>query len=277
MADQQQGALVVDQLFLQEFQGFRIQIVGGLIEYQQVEGLGEQLGQQQTVALAAGQGFHRLANPGGVEQEILQIADHMLVLAIQVDHIGAFRHVVDHAFLFVQGVAQLVEIGHLQLGTLFYGAAVRSQAIQQQANQGGFTTAVRAQNAHPVAAHQGHGKIADNLFAAHRIADLVGFHHDLAGVVAALDGQAGGAGAAAALGKFVAHGFQGTHPAFIAGAACLDALANPFFFLTQFLVEFGIGSFFRIQRRLFATQVLFITAGPAGQLAAIQLDDAGGQ
>ena len=78
MADQQQGAGVIVQQLFEQFEGFHIQIVGRLVHHQHIRGLREQFGQQQAVALAAGQPRDRCARPLRTEQEILQIAQHML-------------------------------------------------------------------------------------------------------------------------------------------------------------------------------------------------------
>ncbi len=75
---------------------------------------------------------------------------------------------------------------------------------------------------------------------------------------------------------FLAHGEQRAHAAFIAGAARLDALADPHFFLGQALVEQLIGAGFIRQLRRFLRGVVAVVAGPAGEVAAIQVNDARG-
>ncbi|MFN3077515.1 MAG: hypothetical protein ABT940_11655, partial [Alphaproteobacteria bacterium] len=52
MADQQQGSFVLVQHFLQQVQGIHVEIVGGLVQDQEIAGLGQQFGQQQAVAFA---------------------------------------------------------------------------------------------------------------------------------------------------------------------------------------------------------------------------------
>ena len=59
MADQQQRAVIVGQHFLQQIQGIHVEIVGGLVQHQQIGGLGQQLGQQEACPFPARQDLHR--------------------------------------------------------------------------------------------------------------------------------------------------------------------------------------------------------------------------
>ncbi len=76
---------------------------------------------------------------------------------------------------------------------------------------------------------------------------------------------------------FLAHGLEGTHPALVAGASRLDALADPDLFLGQFLVEVGVEFFLGVEHGLLAFQVAAVVARPVGEPAALQVEDAGGQ
>ncbi len=64
------------------------------------------------------------------------------------------------------------------------------------------------------------------------------------------------------------------HAAFVARTPCLDALANPHFFLREFLVEQRIRLRLRVQTFFAATQIIGVVAGPRGDLTAVDLDDA---
>ena len=74
MADKEQGALVVEQQLFQQFQCFYIQVVGGLVHDQHIEGLGKQLGQHQAVAFATGERADRGVGAIGCKQEITEVA-----------------------------------------------------------------------------------------------------------------------------------------------------------------------------------------------------------
>ncbi len=61
MADQKGGAGIVGDHFLQQVQGLQIEVVGGLVQYQEIGRHGEQLGEQEPRPLAAGKHLDRSA------------------------------------------------------------------------------------------------------------------------------------------------------------------------------------------------------------------------
>ena len=73
VAHQQDGAVVVVERLLQEVERVGVEVVGRLVEHQQVGGRGQRLGQQQAVALAARQRAHRLARLLVAEQIFAQV------------------------------------------------------------------------------------------------------------------------------------------------------------------------------------------------------------
>ena len=277
VADQQQRAGILAQQFFQQFQRFHVQVVGRFVHHQQVGRLREQLRQQQAVALAAGQAGDRRARAFGREQEVLQVADGVLLLAVDLDEILAFGHVLQRAPVFAQRRAVLVEIRDLQLGADLDLAGLRLQVAQQQLQQRGLAAAVRADQPDAVAAQDRGGHVLqqhaitererqvlrlDDLLA--RRPGLRGFHAHVAGQITALR-------------TFVAHRLEPAHAAFVAGAAGLDALPDPDLLLRQHLVETGVLLRFGIEPFFFAAQVVAPVAGPTGQLATVDLDDPGRQ
>src|SRR5699024_772474 len=196
---------------------------------------------------------------------------------VDFDHIGAFRQVVEHALVAIQGVAQLIEIGDLELSPMLDGTGIRCGSIQQQAYQGGFPAAVGAENANAVTTHHGQGKIAEQRPASKNTSKMIRFDDDFAGTVTLLDSQSRSALAVAALSVLRAQCLECTHAAFVTSASGFDALTDPAFLLTELLVELGIDPVLVIQCRLFASEVLVVVAGPAGQSATIQLDNTGRQ
>ncbi|MNH01782.1 hypothetical protein D3C79_610060 [compost metagenome] len=108
-------------------------------------------------------------------------------------------------------------------------------------------------------------------------ADVFQHHHLLAGLFRRLDLDVGLALALAAFAALHTQGLQRAHAAFVAGAASLDALADPHFFLGQALVEQCVGGFLGGQRGLLVHQEAGIVAVPVDQAAAVQFEDAGGQ
>ena len=154
VADQDDGAGVVGQHLLQHVERLQIEIVGRLVQHQQVGRLGERAGQHQAAALAARQRAQRRARLQRREQEILHVAHDVLGLA-------ADRHRVAPAAgqrllqrpLGVEALAALIEGGHLQVGAELDRAGVGRQRAGQQADQRGLAAAVGADDADAVAAH----------------------------------------------------------------------------------------------------------------------------
>ena len=78
VADQQQRALEIEEQLLQQFEGLDVEVVGGLVQDQDIGGPGEQTRQQQAAALPAGQGLHLGPRPLRREEKFLQVSDHVL-------------------------------------------------------------------------------------------------------------------------------------------------------------------------------------------------------
>ncbi len=276
MAYQQQGALEFHEYLFEQFQGFHVEVVGGLVQHQEIGWLAEQARQYEPVLFAAGERLYRLANARRFEQEVLQVADDMHVAAIDRDMVGATGEIVLHGFFRVELLAQLVEVGNLDLRSRLHLAVIRLQLAQQDLQQGGFADAVRADQADAVAAHDSDGEIVDQGLVAITMANALGFHHDLAGHLALVQRDLCIALYIQARPDFLAHFLQGTDAAFIACAPGLDALAYPLLFPRQFLVELGIGLGFGGQLLVAVCQEGLVIVLPVNQLATIQFHDAVG-
>ena len=276
MADQQQRARVGLQHALQQVDGFQIQVVGRLVQHQQVGRAGEQPRQQQAVAFATRQGAHRRVGPVGREQEVLQIAHDVAARAIDLDVFRAGADRVGHALLGVELLAQLIEIGDLQVGAQPHRAGVWRVFAQNELEQRGLADAVGPDQADAVTAHDGEVQVAHQAAPAQADAGLTGLADQLAGALARIHLQADLAGALAPGGPRLAQCLQPSHATFVAGAARLDAFADPDLFLRPELVELAVGHCLGLQ--LLAAHLLVggEVAGEAAHQPAIQLDDAGG-
>jgi len=124
-------------------------------------------------------------------------------------------------------------------------ATLRGQITHQQAQQSGLAGAIRADDAHLVAALDGGGKMADNDLIPVGIADIFGFDHQSARTAVLLDLHLDLAGLLAPLPPQIAQALEGPHPAFIAGAARLDPLPDPLLLLGQFFIKGGVLLLFR--------------------------------
>src|SRR5690606_39381588 len=96
---------------------------------------------------------------------------------------------------------------------------------------------VRPDDADAVAPQDGSAVVPHDDLVAERLADVVELGHELSRSLPFGQRQAYVTQAFAAIGAFHAQLLEPAYPAFVAGAACFDALADPDFFLRQQLVE----------------------------------------
>ena len=278
MADHQHSTGKTQQDLFQQLERLDIEVVGRFVEHQQVGRLAEQASQQEPCPLAARERLDRRARALRAEQEVAEVAQHVAILPIDADELAAFGKVVDDRLLQVQLVTQLVEIRHFQLGTDVDAAAAGLQLAEQQLEQRRLARTVGPEQADAVAALQHHGEVTNQRLATGMgEADVFGDDHLLAGFVRRFELEAGLALALTPLAALGAHRLERSDAAFVAGASCLDALANPDFFLGQLLVEQRVGGLFGCQLLLLVNQEAGVIAVPVDQVAAVELENARGQ
>ena len=169
---------MIGQHLLEQVQGLDVEVVGGLVEDQEVGGLGQDLGEQQTVALAAGERLDRLAGLLVAKQEVAQIAHHVAREAVDLNPVAAMR--AEHppgSLLGVELGAVLVEAGDLEPGAQPDGAAVRFELAGEQFQERGLAGAVGAKHAHPVAAQDAGGEGLQDGPVAEALGDPLGLDH----------------------------------------------------------------------------------------------------
>ena len=147
MAHQQQRALEVEQHRLEQLERLDVEVVGRLVEHQQVERPREEPRQQQPVALAARQHAHRGARAFRRKEKVLQVAHHMLAGAVDLDVLGAVADVLQHGAIGIELLAQLVEVGDLEIGPEPDAAGVGDELAEQQPEQRRLPAAVRPDQA----------------------------------------------------------------------------------------------------------------------------------
>ena len=176
MADQQHGAGIVGEPFLQQVERLQVQIVGRLIEHQQVGRPSKRASQRQPGALPAGQRANRGSSLLGTEQKILHIADH--VPALVADHYriaAATGQRIAETGRRIEGFAPLVERDLGEVGAEPHLACVRDERTGQQIEQGRLAGAVGSDDAHAIAAQDAGGEVVHNRAAA------IGFRDTLCG------------------------------------------------------------------------------------------------
>jgi len=115
VADQEQCARVILQSGFQQLERFDVEVVGGLVEHQDVGGAREEAREEQAVPLAAGE--HRDFRVGAPrrEEEVAEVAHDVLPPRGQLDPLGALADGVGHGRFRIERFAQLVEVGRLQV------------------------------------------------------------------------------------------------------------------------------------------------------------------
>ena len=181
MRDGHDGAGVGVQELLEPQHRLGVQVVGGLVEQQQVGRLEEQLAQGHAAALAAGEDVH-----GRVGVRALQGVHRLGELAVQVPAVGGVDLGLELAHLGHEGVEVGVGVGHLGahlVEALDLGQDVAKGLLDVLAD--GLVLVERRlllEDAHGVARREARLAVGDVLEAGHdleegRLARAVGAHH----------------------------------------------------------------------------------------------------
>ena len=176
------------------------------------------------------------------KQEIAEVADDVPSPAADLDPVGGGVHGGRNAHLRVELLAQLVEVGDLQVGAepdRRPSPAATWPRISLQ--QRGLAGAIRADQAETVAAHDPERQARDDGAPAVALGDVLQLRDELAGAFARVEAQLDVAQALAPRGALLAQLLQPLHAPFVAGAAGLDALADPDLLLRPELVEAAVG------------------------------------
>ena len=179
MADDQHCARVIRNHFLQQIERFQIEIVGRLVQHQQVGSARKFARQQDTATFPAGKGADFRIHHRWVEQEVLEIGGDMLAYAVHVDPVTAFGQNIAHGFLWVEQFALLIDhharqrLGQRDLSCV--GCEFAGQHIEQR----GFARAICADNADPVTALDAQRKRLDDRALAKGFGDVLRHDHRL--------------------------------------------------------------------------------------------------
>ena len=115
MTDEQERAVVFEQKVFEDFEGFNIEVVGGLVEDEQVGGLGEETREEQPVALAAREGADGRAGTFTREKKIFEITHEIARASIDSDGVASLTDVIENGFRLIELRAELIEIRHLHI------------------------------------------------------------------------------------------------------------------------------------------------------------------
>lgn len=71
VADEQEGAVELEDALFEQLEGFGVEVVGRLVENEEIGWLGEEAGEQEAVSLSAGEGFDGGSGAVGGEEKVL--------------------------------------------------------------------------------------------------------------------------------------------------------------------------------------------------------------
>ena len=178
---QHRAGIVVDHLF-QQIERFEIEIVGRLVEHQQVRRFGQRARQREPAALAAGQRRDRRSGLLRREQEILHVADDVARLPADEHRVAApAGQRVAHRRIRIERLAALVERRHLQVDAERDLALVRRELAGQHLQQRRLAGAVRSDQPDAVAALDADREVAHDRRVAEALRDALRLGHQLAG------------------------------------------------------------------------------------------------
>ena len=166
MTDEEQGAIVFEQEVFEDFEGFDIEVVGGLVEDEQVGGLGEETREQQTIALAAREGADGRAGTFTREKKIFEIAHEIARASVDRDDIASLTDIIENGLGLVELRTELIEVRHLHVRAMFDFALRGFELTHEQFEERGLTRTIGADDTDLVAALNGGCEVIDDRFIA---------------------------------------------------------------------------------------------------------------
>ena len=271
MAHHQNCARIIRDHLFQKIQRLQIQIVGRLVQNQQVRRRGQHLRQQQPRAFATGQHLHRRTRLRRREEKIFQIARHMARLAADEHSVAAAagQYGADHGFR-LQGHAVLVQRRHHHIGPDLHIARVGLQFADEHVEQGRLARAVRADDTHAIAAMDTHGEIADDQSFAEGFGNPFRVDHPRAATFGFADGKVHLPRDAQLFAAALSQRAQIGHALDIALAPPAHAIAHPVFFHRDLAVELVAFDLFLLEHRVAPVFEMRETLFESPRLAAIQ-------
>ena len=161
------------------------------------------------------------------KQEILQVGDDVLAVAVDGHGVAVGQHVLPHCLRLIDLLAQLIVVADCQVGAVTHRAGVRRQIAQQQIEQGSLAAAVRPDDPDLVPPGDDGAEVLDQGLIVIAVSEPLRLNYQVAGLLRLRQLHRRAARSLAALPAGLAHLLQGAHPPLIAGAPGLDALADP--------------------------------------------------
>ena len=260
MADHHRTAGELLQGVLQVLQGLDVQVVGGLIEQDDVAALGEGLGQVHPVAFTARQQADLLLLVPALEVERPHIAAADQFPVAHLDHVQTAGDRLPHRIVRLQVVAALVDIGQLHRLPEADGAGIRLLLAGDQLEQGRLAGAVGADHADDAVGGQLERQALEQHLVAVFLLQVGDLDHHIA--QARAGGNLDGGEALLLPLLLVDHLVIGGQTRLGLGLAGLGGRAHPFQLP-------GHGALARLALGVFLADALFLLLQPAGIVALI--------
>ena len=182
MADQNDSAVVAGDDLLQQIQCLDVEIVGRLIEDQQVGRPRHDACQDQPRPLAAGKVLDRRADLLGLEQEILHVARDVTLLAIDEKRFAAsVGEVVGKRVVGIEVLSLLVQRGDFEICPEPHRARIWIELPRQHLQQRRLSGTVGSHKAYPVAPVYADGEGRDDKPVSITLGDRFCLDHQLSG------------------------------------------------------------------------------------------------
>ena len=164
------------QSVFQRAQGLNVQVVGRLVEEDQVAALFERQRQVEAVALTAGKHLRRLLLVRALEAERGQVRARRHLVLADVDVVEPARDDLPDRGLGVDVLAVLVNVGQLDGLAHLDRTGIRLLQAHDGLEQRGLAHAVRADDADDAVARQGERQILDQRAAVEALVEVVHLH-----------------------------------------------------------------------------------------------------
>ena len=138
MADHEDRAAVFQEPVFEEFERFRIEVVGRLVQDQDIGGDAEELRQKQAIAFTAREGADRRQDLVRRKEEILEITHDMPGDAADEDRVVAVGDILLQGPVFVELGAELIEVGDPDSGPQTDRALLRLQFAEKELEERGL-------------------------------------------------------------------------------------------------------------------------------------------
>ena len=263
-----------EQRFLQRAHGIDVQIVGRLVEQQQVGAGFQHLGEMDPVALAAGEHADLLLLVAALEVEVGDIGAAGYLPLSELQHVQSAGNFLPYGLRIVERVAGLVDIAELHRLADRQRAGIRPLLPGDHAEQGRLAGAVGADDADDAAGRHEDVQIVDQQPLTERRAHALRLDHDVA---QARPRRHPDLHSLRRL--FAGFGEQclvGADPRLALGLARPRRLADPFELPAERALAGGLGLALLFQPLLFLVEPGRIVALPGNALSAVEFEDPAG-